>query len=237
MTCGAIFIPVMDIQAVIFDLDDTLFDDFSCTQAGLKAVCQAHEIPATSHERFAARHNEIIHELSPLVWRGEITPQQARVRRFERLLSEHGVSAPDGEEATSLYRQAYQTAWSLYPQALEVLRTLRERGIKTAVLTNYPSEVQTEKAVALGLIPLLDAFLCTDHIPAPKPDARAFHAACAILNSEPARTLMVGDSLTADVQGALQARLKAVWFNPRQQPAPVNTAEIHELPQLLELLA
>ena len=223
------FSPVMDIQAVIFDLDDTLFDDFSCTRAGLKAVCEAHDVPAPSRERFGVRHNEIIHELSPLVWCGEITPQQARVRRFERLLTEHGIPNPDGEAATSLYRQAYQTAWNLYPHALEVLQTLRERGMKTAVLTNYPSEVQTEKAAALGLIPQLDAFICTDHIPAPKPDARAFHTACTILHSEPPRTLMVGDSLTADVQGALGAGLKALWFNPRNQPGPEGTREMLEL--------
>lgn len=232
----AMFMAVMDIQAVIFDLDDTLFDDTSCTQAGLNAVWGAQEVPAASREAFAARHMELIHELAPLVWSGDLTPQQARVRRFERL-KEHGAASPDGEEATSLYRQAYRNAWRLYPQALHVLEVLRERGLRTAVLTNYPSEVQREKAEALGLLPLLDAFLCTDHLPAPKPDAQAFRAACTLLNSEPTRTLMVGDSLTADVQGAWQAGLQAMWFNPRGQSAPEGIPEIQELVQVLELLA
>ena len=47
----------------------------------------------------------------------------------------------------------------------------------------------------------------------------------------------VGDALAADVQDALQAGLKAVWFNPRRQPAPENTLEIQELPQVLDVLA
>ncbi|UBV41773.1 HAD family hydrolase [Deinococcus taeanensis] len=212
-------VPVSLPRAVILDLDDTLFDDTGCTHAGLRALAEAHDVRTEPGELFR-RHAARIREIDPLLFRGEVTAHGARVLRFTRLLGDLGVSDPDGEAATRIYREAYRAAWALLDGAEVLLRGLRAQGLRTAVLTNYVREVQFEKLRHFDLHQLVDAVLCTEDVPAPKPDARAYHAACAALNVTPAEAVMVGDSWENDVQGARAAGLRAVWINAAGRAAP-----------------
>nr|WP_237427278.1 HAD family hydrolase [Deinococcus xianganensis] len=209
----------MPLRAVIFDLDDTLFDDTGCTHAGLRALAAQSGLSVPPAELFA-RHAAHIRAIDPLLFRGELTAHEARVLRFTRLLTELGVPDPDGEAATVTYRGAYRAAWSLLPGAAEVLRDLRAAGLRLAVLTNYVREVQALKLAHFGLDALVDAVLCVEEVPAAKPDPRAYHAACAALDVTPQEAVMVGDSWEKDVQGALRAGLRAVWVNPCAAPVP-----------------
>jgi putative hydrolase of the HAD superfamily len=97
------------------------------------------------------------------------------------------------------------------------------------ILTNGNAELQARKLRVLGLaqVPLF----ASSELPAPKPDVRAYEAACTGLGSAPFRTVMVGDDLPNDVEGALLAGLKAVWFTrgaDRTAPVPV-IADLREL--------
>lgn len=224
------------IQAVIFDLDDTLLDDTASTHAGLRALFQEHGLTPQDFGAVSRRHTEIIEFIAPALYRGEINADQARERRFALLLSEAGVPAPDGRAANQLYREVYRANWKLCAGALDLLQTLRAEGLKLALLTNYVREVQMEKIAQFGLEPYFEVMLFAGELPAPKPDARAFWAACEALGTAPARTLMVGDSLKNDVQGALGAGLKAVWFN-RHEPQQKGVPDIKTLLALPHLLS
>ncbi|THF88067.1 HAD family hydrolase [Deinococcus sp. KSM4-11] len=227
------------LRAVILDLDDTLFDDTACTRAGLGALATRHGIDLHPDDLFA-RHAAHIHAIDPLLFRGEIDAHGARVLRFTRLLTELGVPNPDGEGATVTYRESYRAHWQLLAGANTLLHTLRGRGLKTAILTNYVREVQHEKLSHFGLDALVDAVLCIEDVPAPKPAPGAYHAACAALDVAPAQTVMVGDSWTNDVQGARDAGLHAVWINRRGLAAPLpdvaQVTALDELPGVLGLV-
>lgn len=229
----------LPLRAVIFDLDDTLFDDTGCTHAGLRALAAQSGLSVPPGELFA-RHAAHIRAIDPLLFRGELTAHGARVLRFTRLLTELGVPDPDGEAATVTYREAYRAAWAPLPGAAEVLHELRAAGLRLAVLTNYVREVQALKLAHFGLDALVDAVLCVEEVPAAKPDPRAYHAACAALAVTPAEAVMVGDSREKDVQGARRAGLRAVWVNRGSQAAPEPgvpvIAHLKELPGVLSLV-
>ena len=81
--------------------------------------------------------------------------------------------------------------------------------------------------LGLAEVPLF----ASSELPAPKPDVRAYEAACTELGSAPFRTVMVGDDLTNDVEGAMLAGLRAVWFTrgaDRTAPTPV-ISDLREL--------
>lgn len=208
------------LRAVILDLDDTLFDDTACTHAGLAALAAEHDVRHWTSERLFTRHAEHIRAVDPLLFRGEVDAHGARILRMTRLLTDLGVPNPDGEAATRTYRTAYRAAWTLLDGAEDLLRGLRARGLRTAVLTNYVREVQLEKLTHFGLDKLIDVTLCIEDMPAPKPDSRAYHAACTALGVVPAEAVMVGDSWENDVEGAHRAGLRAVWVNRHNRPAP-----------------
>ena len=213
----------MPPQALIFDLDDTLFDDLGSTRAGLAGLTELHpELKALPPAELLRRHAATIAEREAQVYAKTLTPRQARVQRFEALLAEVGVIAPDSELAAQQYRTAYRAAQALNPGVLDVLEAIRERGIKIGVLTSYARETQQEKVRALGLEPLIDALLTYDETP-PKPDPRSYRAICAALNVSPNEAVMVGDHWRNDVAGAVAAGLRAVWYNPAGLAPPDST--------------
>lgn len=227
--------PHSGVRGVLFDLDDTLFDDAACMRSGLSELARHYgcEWPA---ERIFARHREIIVTLDPLVFSGKLDAQGAREARFGQLLREWQVAAPDPRQAARLYRQGYVAAYATCEGALEMLAALRAQGLKVGILTNYLRGVQQEKVERCGLAPHIDALLCSDDVPAPKPDARAFHAACAALGLSPGEVVMVGDSLEKDVLGAQAAGLRAVWYNPHGSAGP-GVAQVRQLAELPGKLA
>jgi putative hydrolase of the HAD superfamily len=98
------------------------------------------------------------------------------------------------------------------------------------VLTNGHHAMQARKLRMLGLdgVPLF----ASSELVAPKPDARAYEAACTGLGVPMDRTVMVGDDITNDVQGALLAGLSAVWFD-RGRGGTVAAPAVTDLRQLL----
>lgn len=226
----------LPLRAVIFDLEDTLFDDTGCTHAGLRALATQSGLSVPPAELFA-RHAAHIRAIDPLLFRGELNAHGARVLRFTRLLTELGVPDADGEAATVTYREAYRAAWAPLPGAADVLRDLSAAGLRRAVLTNYVREVQALKLAHFGLDALVDAVLCVEEVPAAKPDPRAYHAACAALAVTPGQAVMVGDSWEKDVQGARRAGLRAVWVNREgttgPDPAVPVASRLADLPAAL----
>lgn len=132
-------------KLVIFDFDDTLLDDTASTHAGLRALMERHDLHHVSFTEFHARHQQIIDDLSPRLFAGEIDGNQARVLRFGQLMTDYGAQEADGHAANELYRAAYKAAWQLCNGAKEVLSHLKGEGYRLALFSNYVREVQMEK--------------------------------------------------------------------------------------------
>ncbi|WP_424951210.1 HAD family hydrolase [Deinococcus sp.] len=207
-------------RAVIFDLDDTLFDDAGCTLAGLNALAvQYPALAALSQADLFARHAALLAALEGEVYAGRLSVEACRVRRLGQLLESVGVAGADAGAAARTYHAAGRAHYRALPGALELVQALHARGLRLAVLTNYPGGVQTAKLDACGLSPYLHASVTTTDAP-PKPDPASYHAACRALGVRPEQAVMVGDHWHNDVVGAAKAGLIAVWYNPTGRLAP-----------------
>ncbi len=210
------------VQAVIVDLDDTLFDDAGCTLAGLNALAAGHPaLAALPQSELFARHARLLSALEGEVHAGRLSVEACRERRLRQLLEGVGVAGADGGAAAQVYHAASRAHYRPLPEALELVRALHASGVRLGVLTNSPRGVQSAKLNACGLNPYLHASVTTSDAP-PKPDPASYHAACRALGARPEQAVMVGDSWRNDVAGALAAGLRAVWYNPGGQPAPAD---------------
>lgn len=208
--------------AVIFDLDDTLFDDVGCTLAGLNALAARHPpLAALPRPELFSRHAALLAALEGEVYAGRLSVEACRVRRLGQLLESVGVVGADGEAAAAVYHAASRAHYRPLPGALELVQALHARGVRLAVLTNYPHAVQTAKLGACGLTPYMTAAITTSDAP-PKPDPGSYAAACAALGVRPQETVMLGDNWRNDVVGAVAAGLRAVWYNPAGRAAPAD---------------
>jgi putative hydrolase of the HAD superfamily len=200
----------MPPRAVLFDLDDTLFDAARSMLDALTVMQSS--FPAFGHltpTDLLALQRRTMLKLDPLVFAGELDARQARVRRFELMLSECGDPAPDGEAAQLAYRAAYRASFREVAGAGALLRALRGQGVRVGVLTNYLREVQLDTLEVTGLLPHVEALVTVSEAP-PKPHPGSYAAACAALGVPAAQTVMVGDSWPNDVAGAVAAGLQAV---------------------------
>ncbi|WP_170928787.1 HAD family hydrolase [Deinococcus hopiensis] len=199
-------------RAVIFDLDDTLFDDNASMRAGLLGVARPHTHLAGRHpDELLGEYKRVLGEFYPAFVAGQLSLAEYRARRFERLHGLWGIEGVPGDVSFEAFRTAYQAARQAVPGGLELLRALRERGVKVGILTNFIRPEQQAKLDACGLTPWVDALVTTSEAP-PKPDPGSYAAILTALEVQPNEAVMVGDSWENDVVGARAAGMRAVWF-------------------------
>jgi putative hydrolase of the HAD superfamily len=130
---------------------------------------------------------------------------------------------------------ASPNAWTLYPEVLETLTSLNERGLILDVISNFDSRL-------VRILDGLDAgeqfenIFVSSRVGYAKPDRRIFNAALSYHGLAPAQALHVGDSEINDLSGANQAGLKGILVERRKTSAAPASDRIESLRSLLELL-
>lgn len=196
------------IRALLFDLDDTLLDHTGAARDAVDQWCRELGLPEGQHARFAAIERKWFQAYE----RGEVSHHGQRAARCREFLGRE-MSDAEALAAYDGYLSAYREQWRAFADALPTFTWALESGFQVGILTNGEREMQQAKLEATGLA-LADVLL----IPAvdlgcPKPQRAAYLAACRQLGVDAADTLMVGDSLTNDVQGARKAGLHALHLD------------------------
>ena len=219
-------------QAVLFDLDDTLFDYQHCSRRGLIALQADYAcLQSKTVAELQREHLRLLNETHAQVMQGALSPQAAHVERFRRLFASCGqdISTDTTESARAIYRQAYEAARRAVPGVIPLLKALRSRRVKLAVVTNNFASEQREKLRACGLESLVDALIVSEEIGVAKPDPAIFAAALETVGCEAGEAAMVGDSWPVDVVGAHGAGIhQVIWLNRYGLacPDPALAAEI-----------
>ena len=204
------------IRGVLFDLDDTLYDHAYSARFALTALAgSAPSLAALAGDELERRYHRILEEVHPRVLSGELGPDAARLERYRRLFASVGEQPSDGELAKLglVARQAYRANQRPVPGTLALLSALRERGVVAAIVSNNLKLEQEGKLRDTGMSGLIDHLVVSEEAGSVKPDPGIFRVALkrAGLAAEEAR--MLGDNWAADIEGALNAGISAVWFN------------------------
>jgi putative hydrolase of the HAD superfamily len=208
--------------AVLFDLDDTLFDHRACTREALREVQRRYAaLGARPFGEFEAAHALLLEALHLDVLAGRLSIEAARQKRFESLLEQAGEPAAPAlaSQVAATYRQCYIRHRQAVPGALDLLRALHGH-VALGVVTNNVASEQLEKIETCGMAPWLDAVIISEQVGVAKPDPRIFALALDRLGVAPDAAVMVGDNWAIDVVGARAAGLRAIWFNRLAAPSP-----------------
>lgn len=138
-----------------------------------------------------------------------------------------GLSPEEARAADAEYR-AIASLINLRRGATGLINGARAAGLRTAILTNGTADPQLRKIASVGLDRLVDAVVVTEQVGLHKPRPEPFLHALALIGGEPAAAAMVGDTLYADVTGALGAGFARVfWLGER--------ARSHEDPRVVPI--
>jgi HAD superfamily hydrolase (TIGR01549 family) len=214
--------PTAAVRAVLFDMDDTIFDHSRTAWLALGRL--RSEVPALQARpigEVARRYGELLDEIYPSVLAGHTTHEAARIGRFSRLLAWAGrkVDRREAEAMSDEYRRQYQTLRRPVPGAPQMLRELHGKATLGIVSNNHQAE-QIDKLRAIGLEDRFDFVLTSERAGFAKPDPRIFEAAVAEAHVRPSQAVMVGDSWKMDVLGAKAAGVAPLWFNRWKRAAP-----------------
>jgi putative hydrolase of the HAD superfamily len=227
-------------RAVLFDLDDTLFDHHRSARAALSTV-HARFAGSVAFDDFERHHIHYLEEMHIEVLAGRVPLDDARRERFRRVFAALGLAIDEDttDAVASAYRDGYMIARRATDGAAELLAELRPHA-RVAIVTNNLLEEQQNKLEYCGLAPLVDALVASEDVGVSKPDPAIFQIALQRLGTPREYALMVGDSWQADIAGATAAGIRAVWFNPQRLPRPqpfYEVDEIHSLTPAREIAA
>jgi HAD superfamily hydrolase (TIGR01549 family) len=205
----------MTANAVLFDLDDTLYPYAPCRDAGLEAAREtALELgydldPDEFDDFYQAGRREVKRELSGTAATHE------RFIYFKRAVEEH-TGEPRAGDALALgdaFWETYVDEMALFPGVEETLETLRANGIGVAITTNLTTRIQLAKVEKLGVEPYIDVLLTSEETGREKPGSVMFTLPLARFDCRPSKAVMVGDNVDADIVGANAVGLETVLWN------------------------
>lgn len=230
----------MQYKALIFDLDDTLFDFGTSEAIGLEHVYNVHFSAHIEKGPYLDTYHVINKDLWGKVDLGQLSPVDVKLLRFQQLAEKNGLKID--HMAASM---AYDTVMSesvIWLEGAEEAVEIFKPHFKLGIISNSVNAIQVGKCHRAGVYRWCQCVLISEQVGLAKPDPRIFRLACERLGVQPSETLMIGDSLSADYQGAMNVGMDFCWVNPEQKPLPAKYSKpkfevmrVGELPELLGL--
>ena len=218
---------------ILFDADNTLlnFDAAESKALAETLVNYGIEPDAETVQTYRTINEELWRQLE----KGQIRRDKLMAERFTRFLKAVNA-AGSGAEMNQYYLDQLSTHPDLAaPNVLDVMKELAEVAT-LAVVTNGFDRVQSRRVAESGLKEFIEEVFVSEKLDSEKPNRKIFDTALRSLGVENReRVLMVGDSLTSDIQGGINAGLDTCWYNPNHAENPGKVIPTYEIASLEEL--
>lgn len=222
-----------DYKILLLDADDTVFD-FGAAEhrafyetmewAGISANAEMHR----TYSQINDRHWKALE-------RGEMTRAQVLRGRYAEFLKHYGLEG-DPDAINQRYLTALSACDILFDDSIEALSRL-SKHYRLYFVTNGNAMVQRGRFSKSPVMEYIDDFFISGEIGYEKPDIRYFQAVFSkIPDFDPEVTLLVGDSPTSDLTGAIRVGLDCCYVNRRSKPLPPQITPTYQVPNLASLV-
>ena len=202
------------IKNVLIDLDDTIFDFHKAEAIGISKTLE--QIGIEPSEKNIKRYSEINDSQWKLLEKGVLTREQVLTRRFSLLFEELGVAC-DPMETRNIYETYLSKGHFLIDGAEDMLKEL-SKNYNLYLVSNGTAKVQHGRLDSSDIQKYFKEIFISQEIGYNKPDVRFFEECFKkIGNIKRDETIIVGDSLSSDIQGGINAGIHTCWFNPKNQ--------------------
>lgn len=223
------------IKVVLWDIDGTLLNFKAAEKVAIRKCFEICELGECTDEMLA-RYTEINHEYWKKLERGEMSKPDILVGRFREFFEVEGLDVSKAEAFNAEYQVRLGDTVCFEDHALDVILALKGKVAQYAV-TNGTKVAQTRKLANSGLDLLLDDVFISDVIGIEKPMQGFFDAVWAKIGTfEKDEVLIVGDSLTSDMQGGVNTGILTCWYNPNEATNDLGLSLDYEIKNLKEVL-
>ena len=227
-------------QHLFFDLDRTLWDFDAAAEVAFEKIYDQYHLKdlgiPSAHE-----FHEVYHPLNEKLWElyraDQITKDELNRTRFLKPLEHYGIH--DVELADHLSED--YVYWSprivkLVPGTLELLEYLKPK-YHLHLITNGFEEVQHTKLSGSGMEPYFETLTVSEEVGVKKPNPEIFRYALKKAGATVEESLMIGDEMAVDIDGARAAGIDQLFFNPsREKVEGERTFEVYNLLEIIKIL-
>lgn len=221
---------------ILFDADATLFDFKRSEYDAVKDCLTFAGLP--NSDEVIEKYSEINDGYWKMLERREVTKAELFVARWRSLIEYYGFDF-DAQKIADLYPIKLAEKSYLIDGAEDICKKLHGK-FKLYIVTNGFARVQHGRFDNSPLRKYFDGMFISEEVGAEKPSLEYFDkVAKAIPNFDREKTLIVGDSLSSDIKGGVNAGIDTCWFNPKDAVAPDNISInyiINDLKQLEDIL-
>ena len=218
---------------ILFDADNTLLDFDAAERKALAETLAQYNIEPSNEtvEKYRTINEGLWRQLE----KGQIRREKLMNERFTRFLKEIGVSG-SGAEMNRYYLNQLSTHPDLMPgNVLDVLHELAEVATM-AIVTNGFDKVQSRRVKESGIAAFMEEVFVSERSDSEKPNRKIFDTALRTLGVENREhVLVVGDSLSSDIQGGINAGLDTCWLNRNHVENPGQISPTYAIESLEQL--
>jgi len=221
---------------ILFDADNTLLDFEQAQYFSFRNVIEHYAIEYS--DEIYAEYIDVNHSLWGAFERGEISTDYVQVERF-RILFENLVRSIDGIEANEIYQEGLKEQYQLMPYAIEVCKELSS-FFTLVIVTNGVGKTQKARIKKSEIAKYIPLIVVSEDVGYQKPSINFFNEVFFRLNAPKLNEiLIVGDSLSSDIQGGINAGIHTCYYNPKRADILTDIKPdyiIHDLRELVKIV-
>jgi YjjG family noncanonical pyrimidine nucleotidase len=226
----------MKYSFLLFDADHTLFDFNKSEYLALKSALEELGCPST--DAHIERYSDINVKYWKMLERGEIDKISLKLARFVEFGREFGFE-DKAEDLSDLYMENLAHESHLFDGALELVAKLSE-SYRLFIITNGVKSTQDGRFGVSPITKYFEKIFISEVVGAEKPSIEFFDAvANGIEGFDKSRALVIGDSLSSDIKGAINSKIDCIWYNPMKKSAPEGwdiTYTVSNFDEILDIL-
>ena len=222
-----------EYTTILFDADDTLFDFKRAEHEAVKDVLALVGLPDT--DEIISKYSEINKGYWKMLERGEITKKDLFIARWKSFLDFYGLTDTDAKMIANHYLTMLSQKCYLLDGAEELCEKLCGK-FRLFIVTNGYSVVQHGRFDKSPIRKYFEDMFISEEMGAEKPTKAYFDAVFSrIPDFDPEKSVIIGDSLSSDIKGGINAGIDTCWYNPKMANAPENLSITHTVSKLSEI--
>lgn len=219
---------------LLFDLDHTLLDFDAAEDIALSQLLKEEGVVDIQ------AYKDYYVPMNKALWKDleqkKITKAELINTRFAKLFAHFGIGK-DGAYLAERYQFFLSKQGQIFPGVEDLLKKLISKGYELYAATNGITYIQTGRLEQSGIAPFFKEIFISEQLHTQKPDAEFYQKIGArIPNFDKNQTLMIGDSLSADIQGGNNAGIDTIWYNPQHLENKTQAQPTYEVDSYQALL-
>jgi YjjG family noncanonical pyrimidine nucleotidase len=221
------------IDTLLIDLDDTILDFTAAEATSLKGVLIKYGIPV--NEENVRLYENINRAYWERLEKKEVTRAYLLEQRFDDYFALFGKKI-NSKEVNDYYFSFLGQCGDVIDGSEEFLIKAKAQGFKIYIVSNGSKRVQYSRIEKSGLKKYFDQIYLSELINYAKPDINFFYALEKDTPNLKKRAVMIGDSLTSDIQGGINYGIPTIWFNPKQKISSLPNYSITRLDEVFTII-